>query len=271
MKKIALIGLLCLMTFTLTGCKKFTYNFELDDKGNLTVYETEAINVAALESIPGAVNGFQESIAEVSNELKSSGYEVKDYDDGIHKGLTKFKKSKNITEYKNKDLPAGFTALQAMPVVMDKAFMKNKYTIKWSYELAKALEASGNSEANYSDAPIPTQAFPESSNPSLDSETSFDAPENEVIKDSFAKTLAPIAELTIALPQKARSTNAKSFIVDGKKHTYKWDLSSMENPTNIELVYEKVDYSGTIMVMSFIFLLIGLVVVMIKMKDESSF
>lgn len=256
MKKIALISLLCLVMFTATGCKKFSYEFSIDKKGNVTISETDAMNMSVIESFVSAEQ-IESKLAEATTEMEGEGYEVTVYNDGTFKGLTRKNKEKiNVETFKREQLPVGFSLAQPQPVVFDKEFLKNKYTIKWQYNLQQALDK--DNEKNGSTAEDEYLPSDEGTRQ-----------QQQMMQDVFAETVKPIADLKITIPYRAVSHNANKADKIENGFEYTWDLSNLEEPISIELAYEKVDYTGSIMVLTFIFLFVGLFLFFLKAKEES--
>lgn len=260
MKKFTLVSLLCLMMFLVTGCQKFSYDIKIDKKGNIAISETDALNMAVIETFAGE-ESINSKLQETADEIKAEGYDVTIFSDGKFKGLTRQKKKAMTVEtLKKEDLPAGFTLMQTKPVVFNKNFLKNSYTIKWNYSLQAVLDINNEN----SEGPIA-----KANQDLLLSDSSAMTPEQQMMREVFAETVKPVADLKITIPYRATSHNANKAGKVGKSFVYYWDLSdAMQNET-IELIYEKVDYTGSIVALTFILLFIGLFMFFLKIKEES--
>lgn len=262
MKKIALYCLMLFILFTTTGCKKFSYSIDIDKKDNVTISETEAINISTLQSLPREGN-YNSKIEEAQNNLKAEGYTVEVYNDGEYKGLTKTKKVGLAKELKK--LPTGFRPLQSSPILIEKAFLKNKYTIKWQYR----IDSAGTPSDKLENSDILEQVSQNEEN--LET-TAFNNFSNQNgINSNLVTPLQPVADLTIKIPYRATTHNATKYVKTKKGYEYTWNLTTDNNYINIDLIYEKVDYSGSIAVITLLLLVAGLFIFMLKMKEESSF
>ena len=126
MKKAFLI-LACTLALFTTGCVKYSYNIEIDNKDNISVSETEAINAKLIKSFsPNADVEMKKKLEEKKPELEKDGYTVESYDDGTFIGL---KRTKNyeISSYDSSNLPKGFLATGKAPIEKDKKFFKTTY------------------------------------------------------------------------------------------------------------------------------------------------
>ena len=227
MKKLLLfLGLTMLFS---TGCMKYSYNIDLDDKGNMTVSEAQAVNYAMLESFGDvAKKEYNKGIAHDKKALEEKGYKVEDYDDGKFVGIKKIK-NYNVSTYTVKDLPDGFKPVRDLPpVACQRGFFKNKCSFNLSYNISR-LGIEQNENINSTENNV------------LSNADYIKAAGMSTVKGS---EMAPAAELIIKIPHKATKHNAHKVLSDKE---YMWNLTD-DDLFEINLEYERINWLKILLV-----------------------
>lgn len=262
MKKIILVLGLFLVMISTSACHKLAYQFDIDKEGNLSISETQAINLNAMSDFMANMTkgmtqtpkeaevkeqiakSFEKNKEETRKELETEGYEVEDYNDGTFNGLTKTK-NYNINNFKLSNLPKGFI-VESRPFVLIKEETTGKtYSIDMKYDFSVAADDTQAGKQRYSPAIKNQQPL---------------SPSTEKAMEAFL----PTAELTIKTPTKATKHNATEVI---NENEYKWKLA-LDSPTKIELEYKIADYSTIMIIFSLVFLGIFLLVAYNKLKND---
>ena len=266
MKKIALLGLMLFVVFTTSGCRNFSYDIEINKNGKVTLSETESIDFSNIEKISYIAQKAQTKIEEKNSEFEAQGYTVKRSDNGSYKEYTRTKTFETFTD--NSVLPEGFAALQPQPIMQEKAFLKNKYIIKWSYDAQRILDNTKSKLENIdSITPEDTEEYDDSEDYAKENTQ----PEifNFLTKKNLKNLPLPTADLVIKLPFKAKSHNANFVSKTNGKYEYKWNLNSKDEIINIELIYDKTDYTNSFAVLALLVLCGAMFLYMQKLKDGS--
>ena len=280
MKK-SLIILSCALALFTTGCIKNSYNIEIDKKDNITVSEIGAINANLIKSInPNATADIKNKLEESKQEAETEGYKAETYDDGTYIGIKQTKNYK-LPVYETSDLPKGFSTSQKKPVVINKKFFKTIYTINLDFDIKSASKDENNMSDFNQMKPQNNYSSPGSSwvdgkenkivskekstDPSTGKttekityedgsfmtttydETSQNNFENAMSSMFESSDMAPVADLTIKIPTKAKEHNANE---ETKNFEYKWNLIS-ESPINISLIYERTNVLNIVLFICF--------------------
>ena len=313
MKKIFVI-LSCMLAFFTTGCMKYSYNIEIDNKDNISVSEIGAINMNFIKSFnPNAAAQMKSKLEEDKKEAEKDGFKAEVYDDGTYVGIKRMKDYK-ISLYEIKDLPKGFTTTQANPIVTDKKLFKTIYTINLNYDINNA--GDDNNDFSGMQTPQSNNTFNEGNNftnnmqnvQNIDgmpnsvpmseedrvisqekttdpttgmttettkyasgatSSATYNQQETQNFNNAMESmmssnpNMAPVADLTIKLPKKAKEHNANE---ETQNFEYKWNLVSKE-PITIKLVYEKAN--GLNIFLTICFGLIGIICLLALVGDAN--
>jgi len=297
-KKISLIFLFLIMLCT-TGCVKYSYNIEIDDKDNILVSEIDAVNLNFIKSLdPNAPRQIQKDLDKDKHDLEKNGYIVENYSDETYTGLKRLKKY-ILPMYSTEDLPDGFSTTQVRPILKKKEFLKNTYIVALKYDINKisnknmgnTLPKTNSYNSNYSDSmyinghkdkvvsktkhtdPITgkvTETVKYQSGAT--SSSTYNPREFEQFSNSMGNMLnsapgmAPVADLTIKIPKEAKEHNANEVT---KNHEYKWNLAS-DKPVEINLKYVKTNWFNIIIVLFSIIFSLFVIIAFKKNIDSSS-
>ena len=209
----------CLLTVTLltSGCVKYTYRFDIDNKGKIAITETNGISSSIMKEMnPTVLKILNDGINLKTIHKTDNGYSVYKCKDGDYAVLKSYKKF-NISRFITADLPEGFSTPQKNPVMVQKKFYKTTYTISLSYNIKYATRnIMDNAGVNFGLL-------------------------NENVEPVYNKK--PVAELIIKIPTKAISNNANQIV---GKNEYKWFLLTKKT-VNIELKYEIINWFNIIL------------------------
>ena len=256
MKKIFILSVFLLLVCT-TGCMKYSYNIEIDNKDNINVSEIEAINMNVIETFGGEAAGeIEKSFDENKEEYEKEGYKVEKYKDDKFSGL-KHSKQYTVTTYSTYNLPEGFAAKNKQPITVENGIFKNTYTIDLSYDMKKtAKKQSQNSLCSGCNA---NSDFD-------DDDDSQDMDNLDKMTKMFGSEsgMMPVIDLTIKIPSKAIENNAKEVTAENE---YKWNLMS-NKPVDIHIKYEKTNWLSIILISVFAILIIAIVVAYKNMSSS---
>ncbi len=294
MKKSLLLVFVIMLSFCCTGCIKSSYNIEIDDKDNVSVSKTMAMNLSFFESYdPNFDDKFKDSILESEDEFEKDGYEVEEYSDGTYRGVSLSKKGirfEDASEVFKNDF-----------VDEDKLFSLEKkglskiYKIHLFYDPKKAMvqmsegktdEFSMNNSEDDSliingEADEVVSKTKETDPNTGDvtetthyasgavSTTKYNPQQQEQFGNAIGNYLnsvpglKPVFEMTIKIPEKAIKHNATKVISDTE---YYWDFSNSNGIAEVVLEYKKFDFSslGPIFSVLIIAVIMGAAFVMFK-------
>ena len=294
MKKFLLFSLVSIIAVFCTGCVKYSYNIEINDKDKVSLSKTQAMNLSFFQNAdPNFNEKFYEGLAESEAEYNKKGYEVHEYNDGTYTGMT-LKKQNIDFEKAMDDLKEDFDN-QTSVFSIQKTGLKKQYKIHLSYDLKQAMDKmsegdsqstlSDNNDSNYST--IDEEEGVVSRTKETDPETGevvetieyengtvVTSRYNENERQQFSQALGaglgsveglkPISELTIKIPKKATKHNATKVISDTE---YYWDLAVENQPVKIMLEYEKFDMGTLGMIISVLVVLAILGIVFNNAKN----
>lgn len=281
MKKIFFVCLICSLTFICTGCVKFGYNIEINDKDEISISETKGVTFEEFKS-----SSFRESLkselASTIQQYKDKGFSVKEIGEGDYAGISLSKDKLTFKEAKE-SLPKGFMGDSSFEV--NRGLIKKSYKIHLLYDLPEAVSIatsqygdfrkSSNVLESVSDkiqepiVSISTREIP-SKNKVLVTKryadgrslvTTLDQEEYDEIMKSF---LFPESVLTIKIPGKVTKNNADNVIND---YEYQWYLTKDQQPVEIILEYEVNDFSRIAAIFS-ILVLLGAVFVLVQKNQK---
>lgn len=294
MKKLLLLPVFLILLCT-TGCMKYSYNIEIDNKDNIKIAEIEAINLSVMESFGDEVTDEMEKSFEKSKkEYENAGYSVENYKDDIYTGLKRTKEY-TLSAYHINNLPDGFVSKNEEPVLIKKGFFKNTYSIDLKYDMSRASQKQAKYANEFSDTEEDDSYDDNDTNRIISREKTTDPVTGMVTENityengakatstynknsmenfgnamgkmfSSAPGVAPVADLTIKIPCKAKEHNAKEVISD---NVYKWNLIS-QTPVEIYITYEKINWLNIILISFFTILMITLFILYRKNMNSSS-
>lgn len=277
LQKLFLFCLLLVATLT-SGCIKYSYNIEIDNRDNVSISEINAINLSFIKSIdPTAEAKFNSEIQSKKNLLKEAGFTVENYKDDVYTGYKTFKKYSK-SKFTKSDLPKGFSSNLDSPIEIKKTFFKKNYKISLTYDMNNINKDPKSSKDSDVDKIVSRtkKTDPESGKiterivyeSGAVSTTSYYPGEMNDLGNIFgyaltsASGVTPVIDLTLKIPVAASSHNAK----EAKGNEYTWDLVS-DAPVNIELSYEIINWFNIILS---IFILITLILLGIAIKNRGS-
>ena len=236
--KVFLFYLLSIAILT-SGCIKYTYNIEIDNKDVVHITEIDSMRSSFIKKLDEERNKkIQYAIDIKKTNLTNEKYEIEDFDDGKYKGLKSVRHIK-LSRFSDLYLPQGFSTPQNRPIVVSKSFYKKTYSILLNYNIKYATRNM------------------------IDNFSTFSDPEEEDEKiDSLHKRIKPVSELTIKIPAKAISHNADEVL---NNNEYKWNLIS-NKPIDISIKYEKINWLNIFLTLLMIFTVI-LLITAIKNRD----
>ena len=255
MKKILMTAMLFCATFLFCGCTKSSYVIEIDNKDNITYSAVSALDTSMIKQMVSEAE-LQKFLEEFSSEAQGENYQVEKYTDGKYEGIIASKKFK-ISDLNYVELPEPFKKAQKTPFVIKKTPFKVSYKLDIYYNFKKAmqkLESSskmggvGNvpkTQSDYGNEVLSKRKYVDEKTGEITEETTYkngmksrtkyQAGSMPGLDGIMNAAFAPIAELTIKLPIKAKSHNAT--LVKGEKEYY-WKLSD-KDLTRITIEYEK--------------------------------
>ncbi len=248
------------MFFT-TGCVKSSYNIEIDKKGNVKTSQIQALNVSLLKTFdPEIDKTLKKQFNEKKQELEKNGFKAEFYSEEGFSGVKKTKDFK-IKNFKNSDLPTGYSCENKAPVIFDRRAFSDVYTVELTFDPQKVTEENKkNSAALKKDKKTPEkkeneplQAVEQSDSEIAQNEPEAEVPNKENAKfeqsiEDLAKNnpqFMPSMELVIKTPYKASSHNATKVVNEKEYH---WVFTSKE-PVEIKLVFGKICISKILLVL----------------------
>lgn len=270
MKKILLIGLICITAILNAGCVRFSYDIKIDNKDRISIVETAGVKYFPLDT-----EAFKESVLkDMSNIItayKKAGCEVelsKSIDDFHTMKLTR--KGLSFAEA-SKTLPKGFQA-DDKAFTVKRTLLKRYYRIHLVYNIQNAaseaklkyinFKAGSKTFALYKEQlgkyPV-SAALTQNSSDGEYLVTKTYADGNTIISKYNPETddkllkedNRPYGDLTIKIPSKATKNNADKVISSTEYH---WYFPKDGTSKEIILEYEKSDFTPLVMVISMILL-----------------
>lgn len=233
MKKALLLFMICTLAYFCTGCVRYSYNYEINKKDKVNLNETEAFNVQFFQTKDPAFNEkWQTAYTQTASEYKKNGFDVQEYNKDGYTGITVSKKNIDLMDLPQ-NLTKEFVKDLQQPISIEKGFIKSRYKIHFYYN---------NQDIKNAFAPM-----------------GIDNAEQEIP--------APQMDLTIKIPYKAVRHNAVKVL---DNNVYYWNLVS-DQPVDITLEYEKFDFSTLAMIMSLAGVIILLLWVFSKSKEDIGF
>ena len=289
MKKIILLSTAIFVMFLTTGCVKYSYVFDIDKKGNITLSETEAINLSSIKAFDKD-NQIAKDLNEQKSKLEKEGYEVSIYDENGYQGLTR-KHRYEAGKFYVDNLPAGFKSKNETAIASSTPFWGKKiYSINWTYSFNEASKTLNDGEK------INNMYTDDSEEGVVESYTETDEDGNTIeikkyddgsvsklkynkaANDNFNQAmtsmlsgiseLQPQAELVITIPYKSINHNADSVVNNNEYH---WNLLKNNGDGEISIVLEYVSYNvGTFVgIIALIIMLISFIILpRVLNKDE---
>lgn len=223
---------LCIVFLT-SGCIKCTYNIELDNKDNITITQTSAINTTILKSFDeNAAETIEKNIEKEKDKIQEDGSKVEIYKEGDFTGAVKTKSLK-VKDFKLAELPEGFIPAEDLKgITVEKGFFRTTYLIDVKFD---SQQAQNNFQGKNQNILNNNEINKESEETDFQGSQEFGNAIGAMIQNS---NLAPVFELTIKLPGKAKEHNATEVI---SKKEYKWNLAS-QDPVRITIKYVKVSW-----------------------------
>lgn len=268
MKKLFLIGLIATFSIICTGCVNFDYSIEINKKDQVSISQTQSVNVKLFSALaPSFDVGLKNSIENLSEKYIKQGYQTKEYDDGVYRGITVLKDNLTFTRLQE-NLPSGFDRKRST-FTADKNFIKSYYKIHLYYDINKALSCP--------DISVSQRKISMGKPPvilSNDIETTYingQLVNMTEIKESYNSirgekpSVVPISNLTIKIPAKAKFNNADKVI---NEKEYQWNLVKENQQVEIILEYEVIDFSIFTISISLILLLGSLFYIVQKVQNN---
>jgi len=192
MKKILLVCTICLIAVVCTGCVKISYNIEINSNNEISIAETQALNLEPFKAMKkDADKELKKGFEEAAEEYKSEGYKVDEYKDDTYTGITI---SKDKITFKDvlKSLPKGLKN-DANKFTMQSGLFKNTYKIHLVADKEQMMSSvSGNGEeSDFSNQQIPENNYNEQKAISTQTETDFatgETVETSKMSDGSVKT-----------------------------------------------------------------------------------
>ena len=286
MKKLFLMTLVSIVSVFCTGCVKFSYDIQIDDKDKVTISELKQVKFPPLSS-ETFQRDLKKDLGPIVSKYIDAGYEVdltfadKDGNSGFvikRKGLSFLDASENM--------PKGFKNNDKNSFVVKRGLLKRFYKLHLVYTLEDAVNEAATEAQNlklasrafikYKDV---LNKFAMSTTKTIDPVsgnvlvTTKYAGGNVVLSQydslaasgGFQEQASPQAELTIKIPVKATKHNASKVISDTE---YKWILLDESQPVEIIIEYEKYDFSTIAMIFSILVIGIGAVLLAQKLRAE---
>lgn len=268
MKKLFLILLISTLTIISTGCTKFEYTIDINKKDQINITQTQSFNVKFFRAIsPGFDVGFKRSVDTLSEKYKKLGYETNVYEDDAFSGLTIGKSNLTIKQALE-NLPAGFDKKEST-FIANKGFVKSSYKIHLYYDIKEALSSTDISSsqreisAGQPNVVISRDIETKNINGQLVNMTAIKEDYESI--EGEKPSVVPISNLTIKIPVKARINNADKVLNDKE---YQWNLAKEEQPVEITLEYEILDFSRLIISLSLILLLTAVFYMVKKIQNS---
>ncbi len=269
MKKLFLAGLVCCMTFICTGCVKLDYNIEISKGDRINISQTQAYNMKFFTALNPAFfeDGFKKSMATIADNYKGLKYRTKLYNDDDFSGLTVSKDGLTFKSAKEV-LPAGFRR-EDDSFIVNKGFVKSSYKIHLFYDMNEALKSPDilavqkDFSAGLPNAVLSRRRQTRFINNQLVDMTSIQEKYEAI--EGKKPDIIPVSTLTIKIPAKATRDNADNVIKDKE---YQWNLATQEQPVEIILEYETLDFSKLAAAVSLIVLLGAVLYLVQKVNKE---
>lgn len=282
MKKIFFAALICSLTFICTGCVKFDYNIEINNKDEIKISETKGVTFEEFKS--GAFReALKSELANTIQQYKDKGFTVSEVNEEDFAAIS-LSKDKLTFKQAKESLPKGFKEDSSFEV--SKGLVKKSYKVHLLYDLPEAVTYN---TALYSDfrtsskvletvadriqepiVSISTREIPSNNKVLVTKKyadgralvTILDQEEYDEIMKSF---LFPESVLTIKIPGKVTKNNADNVISDSE---YQWYLTKDQQPVEIILEYEVNDFSKVAAIFS-ILVLLGAVFALVQKAQKS--
>ena len=273
MKKLSfLFSFIFLSIFTLTGCVKFSYNFEVNDD-KLKMEEIRAFDISLVSDKRPFIDKIFDAQVEKAKKF-SDKYTVVKYDEPPYLGVKKIKEG-NTNSIDIKELPVGFSTPQAKIIDVENSAFKHVYRVHLYFNPEEIIEKargitdkltpSVDNSSDFNSEQISTvPGNPDKSYKIPEGSENFEAssvsstPSYGALPGGFqmndlqkASQIEPKFEVKIKIPKKASKHNAKQESSDNE---YVWDLSP-QSESEIFIEYTKYDFSSLGVMLIIIFIL----------------
>ena len=297
MKKVFLSILICFTIFCCSGCVKYSYDIEINNKDEIAWSQIQAFNINVFKSLDSNFESkWDQMYNEISTEYKNEGFNVEQYQDETFAGFKIAKNNIKLGNFKD-NLPAGFQSKQAERVIVEKGFVKTTYKLDLIYNADEAMNKAPGGTFSTESGGEKTETYASNNNEPdiISKETITDPATGDVIEktvysngststsrynpkalSAFSNSIEsavnsmpgmqPVMDLTIKIPVKASKTNAAKIINDKE---YQWSLVS-EEPVEIVLEYSRYDFSSVGIIASFAAVL-ALIAFWVKKSKEDVF
>ena len=254
MKKIINVLVLCMLATVFSGCARYTCDMKISGGGKVEINEVVAYNSDVIQKIsPELEDTINKNLEKESAYLKKWDYKIDEYYESPFNGILIRKKIPNMNAFKMENMPYGFVSKHAVPILVTKSFLKNKYELDWRFN-------SANMRFRDPQAEVETSGRSSKSSKKSGSLVYLD----EFIQNSQegGAQIDPSTselELSIKLPARSLDDNAK----DAVGTTYYWTLPA-DSEAIVHIVWQATNFGNIAGVIIFIIIFILIILQMLN-------
>ena len=284
MKKVFLTSLILGLTFICTGCVKFDYKIEINDKDEISISESRGAVFEEFKS-PDFKNALKSDpeMEKVLEQYKYKGYKITDFSKDDYSALV-FSKDKLRFQDVKESLPRGFS--EDSSIEKNSGLIKKTYKIHLLYNLPEAVRINTGEYATFLHTSKTLESVSDKIQEPIISISTREIPNSKKVlvtkqyasgralistltRDEYDEIMSsylfPEAVLTIKIPGKVTKNNADNVVND---HEYQWYLTKDEQPIEIILDYEINDFSKVAAIFS-ILVILGAVFALVQRVQKS--